>query len=457
MAGELPAADARRLQRQLARLSRTLLAGFIVVGAALVYWSVMRAESILAREDNPRLVEAELRIQRGRILDRADRVLAESIGPAARLQRHYPLAGAGPAVGYYSFRHGASGIEESYDGLLRGDSADFWLEWWRLNMHQPQTGRDVRLTLDTSLQDALAALHDGRPGALLLLQLPRAEILALVSQPAFDPNRLDELFEELTSDESAPLLNRVTQGQYQPGLLLEPLILSAALDRGVIRLDDPVAEAEQAVAVQGRLARCAQEPPQPATWLDVLVNRCPGPLPQLGQQLGNEALGQIFSDFGLYDAPELPLDFDVEEPAAIVDPGMASIGQEQLTVTPLQIALAWAALGVDGRLPVPQLVTAAQDEAGEWQSVAPDNAFFGTAVSVATARALRNALTSEGAIAEFTTLVLSGPGGSTNGWYLGLAPADAPRYAVVVVVEESSDVAAATGIGREALRLALRE
>lgn len=457
MKDELPAADARRLQRQLARLDRLLLAGFMVVGVSLLYWSVLRAGSILAREDNPRLVEAELRIQRGSILDRDDQILAESLGDPARLERHYPFSSAGPAVGYYSFRHGASGIEESFDALLRGDSDDIWQEWWRLNMHQPQAGRDVRLTLDAQLQEGLAALHDGRQGALLLLQLPRARILSLASHPGFDPNRLDELFEALSQDEDAPLLNRVTQGQYQPGMLLAPFILAAALEQELIQFDDVVQDATQAVALEGRLIGCAQEPPEAPTWRDVLLDGCPGPLAALGGVMGGELLAKVFADFGLYDASDLPLDFEVEAPAPILDPGAASVGQEQLTIAPLQIALAWTALGLDGRVPVPQLVTAVQDGEGSWLPAATEEAFARTAVTPATARALRNALPVNGEILEFSTVVLSGPGGSSDAWYLGLAPADAPKYAVVVVVEESNDVASAAAIGREALSRAISE
>ena len=81
-------------------LSKLLLTAFMLVAAALTFWGVLRAAAILGRDDNPRLVEAELRIQRCSILDRNDKVLAENIGTPQRQERSYPFPFVGPAIGY---------------------------------------------------------------------------------------------------------------------------------------------------------------------------------------------------------------------------------------------------------------------------------------------------------------------------------------------------------------------
>ncbi len=145
--------DLVSVRLRLKYLHLGIMLGFIMVGLALGYWTVLRGPQILEREDNPRLVETELRIQRGQIFDRNNMVLAETIGDLDDLRRMYPVPSASHVTGYYSFRHGTSGIENTYDSSLRGDADDFWQKFWHHNtLHESQTGQDVRLTIDAQLQ-----------------------------------------------------------------------------------------------------------------------------------------------------------------------------------------------------------------------------------------------------------------------------------------------------------------
>ncbi len=201
---------------------------------------------MLARDDNPRLFEIERRVQRGRILDHNDRVLAETTGPVDELVRVYPLAESGPVVGYYSFRFGTAGIENAYDAHLRGQDDTEWHRIMREVLHESPTGGDVRLTLDAELQETASLLMTdaGATGGLVLLELTSiggeavAEIRAMVSLPGYDPNRINDDFDRLTADVPGPLFNRSTQGLYQPGLILQSLIIATAVDDGILLLDD---------------------------------------------------------------------------------------------------------------------------------------------------------------------------------------------------------------------------
>jgi len=444
----------RALQSRLQRLSRVLMLGFVAVVLALIYWSVIRAPTIVAREDNPRLVVQELRIQRGRILDRRGEILAETIGDPDQLRRFYPVEGSNPGVGYYSFRHGTAGIEEGFDSQLRGENAGGWALLWRQLLHQPQIGRDVQMSLNGSLQEDAAALLKSETGAVLLMSLSGAEILAMASYPAYDPNQLDENFEALTGDEDAPLLNRATQGLYQPGLILQPFVLAAALDKQLIDLDQQISDAGAPVPVNGGETTCASPPPETAAWSDVVASRCPAPMAELGETLGASALDTAFAAFGLTTAPELPISTETADSEPVTDARLAAIGQESLTVTPLQLALAWMAIGLDGRIPIPRLVRALEDETGAWQELEVEQAFRGKSVSPSSAVAIREILPRDGERIWFSALVLSGPQGSQHAWYLGLAPAEAPRVAVVVVLENSVSTVKAEAIGRTLLELA---
>ncbi len=450
----------RRKGREGQHVLIVILVGFVLVGVALVYWGVGRSETILAREDNPRLVEAELRIQRGQIVDRNGVVLADAAGDSDRWQRVYPLVNGGPAVGYYSFRHGTAGVEEGFDDVLRGETDSVTDAWQRELLHVPQIGRALELTLDIEWQQTADHLLPTTPSALVLLALEEdvAQIVAMVSHPNYDPNLLDEQFDELTADAQAPLLNRATQGQYQPGRVLQPFILAAAAEREMIEFWTTLADVADPVLLNGQVLGCLSQPVLPATWTAVLQHRCPGPMMDLGDQLGRSGLDQVFADFGLTQPPLLPLNTETPPLLPLADPLMAAIGQDNLLVTPLQVALAWAALGGDGRIPTVQLVTAVEDEAGMWRRQivaggreATTPASSVQVVSATTAQLLRNQLTQTDGVLEHAVLVLSGPEGEMNAWYLGLAPAAEPRYAVVVVVEGSQDLAAVTAIGRAAL------
>jgi penicillin-binding protein A len=445
------------------RLLAVILAAFALVGSTLVFWSAGAGPSILQREDNPRLVEAALRIQRGQILDANREPLAYTSGPANRLRRIYPIANIGPAVGYYSFRHGTTGIEQGYDAVLRGESDDYWFHFRRRLLHEPQVGRDVRLTLHARRQGAADTVLGDHPGALILLALPDgssgasdALIVAMASHPGYDPNQLDERFEALLADGRAPLLNRVTQGRYQPGLVLQPFLLATAVDRNVVQPGDLVPNAGDLVRFNQSTVSCTTPPPDPATWRDVLQNACPAPMLSLVSELGAGYLQATLQNFGLLAVPDLSLPMAAPPERVIDDLLLAAVGQDVLTVTPLQISLALAALANEGVLPRPRLVTAVQDVDGRWQAQ-PPKAPVGPAVSPGAARAIRDAFTRHDDLLEFATLVLAGPEASTNAWYLALAPAISPRYAVVVVIENSQDPFTAQRAGRALLRALLAE
>ncbi|HSM58531.1 MAG TPA: penicillin-binding transpeptidase domain-containing protein [Candidatus Sulfomarinibacteraceae bacterium] len=441
--------------RRIAVVNMGLLAAFILVGLALAYWSVVGASALATREDNPRVVEAELRVRRGRILDARGVVLAETIGPEDSPQRVYSLPNIGPAVGYYSFRHGTSGIEEGYDGVLRGDTADVWQAFWQQNLHRAQRGRDVRLTLDADWQRTADSLMEGHNGAVMLMSVPEGAIRVMVSHPGYDPNMLDAQFDALAEDEQAPLLNRVTQGRYQPGLTLQPLLLAAALDGSLLALTDEVQDAGDVVTVNGLRARCREAPPPQATWADVLHAACPNPMLSLAEEVPEDAFLEALEHMGFFTEPDLPLATAAPAEPVVNQLPAALLGQDALTVTPLQMALAWSSLGNSGILPQPRVVSAVQDEGGSWTNVASEpsevQAFSGEAAWSVLSTLPRH----EERIAEHAALVLSGPGGSTNSWYLGLAPAGAPRYAVIVVIEETARLQAAEQVGRPLLDLVL--
>lgn len=446
-----------RPRKRLLWLNSAILVSFSVIALAAAYWTLVRGPAILERSDNPRLVEAELNVDRGSIFDVNGQPLATTEESDGELSREYPLPSSAPAVGYYSIRYGTAGIEEAFDAYLRGESDDFWDNFWQIEvLNEPQTGRDLRLTIDSRWQALADSLLGDRRGAVILFSLPDVAIRAMASSPGYDPNSLEADFEQLSLDEQAPLLNRVTQGQYQPGLLLQPFLMAAALERGIIDLEEPIESFDSVVVVNDVSLSCqsAVEVETELSWAESLRARCPEPMVELGRHMGGDVLSATLSAFGLTSAPDLPVVTEGLEETTIDDLELAAIGQDRLAISPLQLAVALAALANQGELRPAQLVAARQDDAGNWVSSTPAETER-VVVSAEVAQAILDVLNQDDGLLQYSVAVLSGPAGELNSWYLGLAPATAPRYGAVVVVEDDQAIESASNVGHALLKSVL--
>jgi hypothetical protein len=202
---------------------------FMLISLALVYWQVIRQPELLARTDNPRQVIKELQLQRGHLLARDGSILVKSQPlPDGSMKRVYLMPDAVPFTGYYSFRYGTAGAEQTFNTILRGENTiDPWDDLKSSFFHRPEIGNDVALTLDPQLQDAASRNFQLSEAAFLIFDARNGQLLAMLSAPTFDPNVLDEEWEILKIDRAAPLLNRPTQGLYPLGDLAELIITLA--------------------------------------------------------------------------------------------------------------------------------------------------------------------------------------------------------------------------------------
>jgi peptidoglycan glycosyltransferase len=447
--------------------------GFLVVfvGLAIIsgYWAVVRRETLWNRDDNPRLVEAEQRVERGPILDRRNVVLARSQSGGNGIQQRTYLTPTIPAVGYYSLKHGVGGIEASADLLLRGregysEKAQFFDEL----LHRQPEGKGIAITLDAALHQEIAAiieqwgdatvLPDGVDwrGAIVLVELKSGALLALESWPIYDPNTLDEDWDQLNESSAAPLLNRATQGLYQPGGALQLIVLATALDKGVVQLNALVSDPAAPVMIDGQPLGCVRVPDD-RTLANTIAAGCAAPLAELGEVLGTDTLQQAFHQWGLGTAHPLEIETETGE-IDVIHPDLAAIGQESLTVTPLQVGMSMAAIGNQGVMPPPHLVLKTQSATGQWQAATPQ----GQAVRIVSsplAEQLQQLLvwSQDERVSGYTSLALAGADRPAHAWFLGLAPPQAPRYAIAVLLEHAGfeGLDLAEKIGHDSLVAAL--
>lgn len=458
----------------LRRLTALFVAGFAVTSLAVAYWSVVRSEGLLARDDNPRRVDAELAIARGQIFDRRGTSLARSVPDEdGVLARDYPYPKVAPVVGYYSLRYGVGGVEAAYDDVLRGEAfltpAQIVTNRW---LHRDPVGGDVRLTIDLDRQQAAEAALAGERGAVVLVEVPSGEVLALASSPTYDPNQLDEEWDALREDDAAPLVNRVTQGLYAPGAALQTVLLGAGLNAGVVELEQVFEDAEAlAVEVGGVAVRCGATPTD-AVWtlLDAYRWACASPFETVGYTLGRERIDGALTDFGLGASPAMGLPpelvADVQPPAE-ANLSELALGQGDLAVTPLQMALVAAAVANHGEAPPLRMVDAVRPPGGEWKEVPGEGhprAAISRASADAVADAMRQAVRSGAAsAASLADVPVSGHAGlavaadgTLNAWFIGFAPDDAGNYlAIAVLVENAEDAGDAARVGGEVLDAAI--
>ncbi len=251
------------ISNNIRKLTQLFIVFFIALSAVLVYWQAVVAQQVATNIHNSRHCLSDSAPVRGRIFDRNGVLLAESKPSNAicGYQRYYyvknypSLAGL---IGYYiSPLYGSSGIERQYDNYLSGRVGVTALNnYVNQTLHRPPVGDDIYLTIDVRMQalldkyfDQAAPPADGfyifktDRGSAIIANPHTGEILAMLSRPTFDPNRIAsgdlKYFNSLEKDPEQPLLERPLQSTYIPGSTYKTMTLQAGLDSGSAHLDDP--------------------------------------------------------------------------------------------------------------------------------------------------------------------------------------------------------------------------
>lgn len=469
---------------QVRRVAAVVLALFAALFVNLNVVQVLRADEYA---DNPRNVtrqlEREYGIRRGTILA-ADgttelAVVAET-GGTLRFGRTYPQGELyGHITGYYSFLFGRSELEESHNDVLTG-SANVVGTLTDLTAGRAQEGDSIVATVQPAVQSAARDALGERAGAVVALDPRDGGLLALWSAPGYDPDELAAVgegagesvraaWDRLNADEGRPLENRALRGYYAPGSTFKVVTAAAALAAGTPpdrTFPDPrEQELPQTSATIGNFGDGLCNGGEPLTLAQALAVSCNTTFAALGVELGAGALVEQAEAFGFGTElggalPPVQESF-VPPPGELDAPATAqsAIGQRDVRVTPLQMAVVAAAIGNDGVLVAPQLVDRIEDFGGAVLDE-PGPEELGAALDPADAEALTEMMVGvvergsgtgaalQGArVAGKTGTAESGdPGGAPTVWFIGFAPADDPTVAVAVVIEDGGDVGSeATG------------
>ena len=337
-----------------------LLAGFLLVSLINGWWSIAQQNSLITLPTNARPAITDRYVKRGSILDNANTPIAVTVGEAGNYTRSVSYPQLAATIGYTNSIYGLSGLEAGLDEYLRGTKGNPSSLIWSTQLLYAQTppGLDVRLTINLDLQKQVDSLLDGHTGAAVVLNAESGEILAISSQPTFDPNTLEENWSTWATDEDAYFLNRATQGTYPPGTALGPFWLAQAnsLPELPAALDSDFA---------GHTWRCANILTE-MSWNQAIQNGCPGAVSTLAATPSEAKFALLYHQLGLDNPIDIPIQlsapFSLDQ---LQDLDAAALGQDKVTLSPLEMAVASAGLST-GTLPAPRLASSVYIPSAGW-------------------------------------------------------------------------------------------
>jgi peptidoglycan glycosyltransferase len=471
------------MNTSLRRISMMVMALILLLMVNSTVTQVFRADGLRSDPRNQRVLLDEYSRQRGQITA-GGQLLGYSVptGGHYRFLRVYPEPFAyAPVTGFYSLRFSSTGLERAEDPVLNGSDerlfgrrlADFF------------TGRDPRGgNVDTTLvprvqQAAWDALTQGCngpcKGSVVALEPATGKVLAMVSTPSYDPNLLASHdadaqgrdWERLRDDPESPLTNRALSERYPPGSTFKIITTAAALQAGLSENEPLTAAAriplpDSTVTLENYAGTpCGTAPTAPLR--EAFERSCNTAFVQLGMRIGADALRNTAAAFG-FDTPPAPIPLEVAE--SIVGPmsdaaavGMSSMGQKDVAVTPLQNAMVAAAIANAGVVMQPYLVDHIQgpdlsdvsttEPQQQQRAVSPQVAAKLTDLMVAAEKFTQQQgaipgvqIASKTGTAEHGTDPRNTP---PHAWYIAFAPAQSPRVAIAVLVENGGDRLSATG------------
>lgn len=477
------------MSKQIRNLGVFLAICYVALFVQVNRLTVFEADSLQDNPQNTRGIERDFSAPRGDIVSADGVVLAESVPSGDRfdLQRRYPEATAelfAHVTGYYTFQLGSTGVERQYDGYLTGEDIGFDLDRIGDLFVDRDVVGDVILSMRADVQAAAAAAFEGRPGSAVALDPRSGEILAMWSSATFDPNLLaTHDFRAATAQSDAynrdpekPTVSRAFSDRFPPGSTFKVVTATGGIERGGVAPDKPVYPVTDSFQPPGGgrpIPNFGGESCGGALF-EVLQASCNTAFAQMGVDTGGDALYETSRGFGFdRDVPlDLPGAASSNFPEQIVDDpplvAQAAIGQNDVSATPLQMALVAAAVANDGVIMEPHVMREVVDDQGNTveeyddtqlaRPMTPETAgtlrqAMESVVTDGTARRLDDGL--DGFAVGGKTGTAQIEGDLSHAWVIGFAgpPGEAPHVAVAVIVEAQPGVSEQTG-GRVAAPIA---
>jgi penicillin-binding protein A len=359
----------------LRRVAISVLVLFTLLIINVNYIQVVRADKLRNDPSNTRVLAEEYSRQRGSIVVDGNEI-ATSTRTDDRLAylRQYPQGPVyAPVTGYYSVVYNNTGLERAENDVLSG--SDPRLTFRRLAdlfTGRDPSGGDVVLTLDPKVQQTAMDALDGVTGAVVALDPKTGAILGLASTPTYDPNQLSShdpaairtYAEQLAGQSPDPRDNQAISERYSPGSVFKVIVSAAALSNGYT--PQTTVPAPNLLTLPGTSTTLENYNGESCnggadqSLIDALTISCNTAFAQLGITLGEDKVRSMAEAFGIddqgFDMPLHVVGSTVGEIANAAQLGVASIGQQDVQLTPLQAAMIAATVANDGTEMKPYLV-----------------------------------------------------------------------------------------------------
>ncbi|MGN6372908.1 MAG: peptidoglycan D,D-transpeptidase FtsI family protein [Solirubrobacteraceae bacterium] len=451
------------MNRPIVRLYGLVVVLFALLVAFTSRWTVFEASSLRNNSLNKRGLLQQERIDRGRILAANGAVLARSVrGPEKTFSRAYP-AGAtfAHAVGYSFIDLGQAGIEKYRSATLNGQASTGLQSILDQLQGRKERGDDVVTTLNPAAQRVAVQALGEHEGAVVALQPRTGAVEVMASSPSFDPNSLKSARRFRALDEQThgtPLVNRATQFGPAPGSTFMVVTASAAIDSGAFTPESLVSGRNNVPISGVPLKNDSNESFGEITLKEGLAKSVNTVYAQVAERLGKATLARYMGRFGFGKKPQL--DYPSTEMSSSgpylgqrllspldprVDLGRMGIGQDKLSVTPLQMAEVAATVANGGTLMKPHLTDEIVEPDGQVvERVKPEVQSVVMKPSTAAAvTGMMEAVVNEGTgtSAQIPGVQVAGKTGTAetqlgqsinNAWFIAFAPASNPSVAVAV-------------------------
>jgi penicillin-binding protein A len=476
------------MNKRIRRLAVGLLVCYLVLFVQLNILQVDRRQELAANPKNNRAVLRDFDKPRGRIIT-ADGVtiaqtdLSEAVvtdkgtGSKFQYQRSYPQQELFANVtGYYTFAYGATKLEKVYGDVLTGQTAGQFLPGL---LNKDNTG-SVLLTVRADLQQIAREALGEREGSVVVLDPKTGAVLAMWSYPSYDPNLVavhdnklaGQILEFLNGAPGKPTLSNAYQDRYMPGSTFKVITTGIALQKGLINFDSAWATETEYLPPQ------TIDPIQNygggacgGDLREVFRRSCNTPFARIAVELGADTMVAGAKDWGIGE--KLPFDLpgavsstfgevsDFDQ--AIPKLAIRGFGQDEDQMVPLHMAMVAATVANGGKMMKPYIVDATVDHSGgvldstepsAWkQPLSAENAAIlnELMVGVVQSGTAQCCMQLDGGIqaaAKTGTAQLNAAGQPqrSHAWIIGFAPAEAPQYAIAVVLKgTNAEISAGTG------------
>ncbi|MGV9188374.1 peptidoglycan D,D-transpeptidase FtsI family protein [Arcanobacterium canis] len=456
----------------LRKLTAVVVVMFFTLMAAASYIQFFRAPSLNADSRNVRTLYREYGTDRGPIVVAGTPIAgSEQVADPYKFLRTYADGELyAPITGYFSVAFNAmTGIERQENSVLGGsDDSLLSQRISELITGKQPKGGGVELTINPKAQKAAWDALGNRRGAVVALEPETGRILALVSRPSFDPNTLathkkanaQKAWKQLNADARKPLLNRAIGGDlYAPGSSFKILTAATMLENGAS--PDTLVPAPYQYTPTGTSVpisnpgeeHCGDGSGQ-VQLRQAFLQSCNTTFAKAGHDLGYNKMNAMAQALGFGKRQSIPLQVrpsrfpEPQDKAALAQD---SIGQRDIQVSPLQMAMMAAAVANDGVLMKPFLVESTMtSDLATISTTSPTE--FSRPFSSKTAQALREMMIDvvnkgTGQRAALRAIQVAGKTGTAeikagiepHAWFVGFDAIDHPKVAVAAFVENGGD------------------